>query len=141
MLLVFLKVFFIILPSTLFLLDHWNKKNCFTCKGKGNDWYKIGIKEEKFTNMKPYSSCLILYYSHCNLLWPNCIVTQCCWASHNSIWVSPQPNLHIPTWQQLAFDHSNLTCILVQKLQLHHNHLWLDVLLHLKHESGCHNYT
>jgi hypothetical protein len=26
-------------------------------------------------------------------------------------------------------------------LQLHHNHLWLDVLLHLKHESGCHNYT
>jgi hypothetical protein len=42
MLLVFLGVFFIILPSTLFLLDHWKKKIVLHAREKE----MIGIKWE-----------------------------------------------------------------------------------------------
>jgi hypothetical protein len=36
------------------------KKTCSTCRGKTNDWFEMGIKEEKITNVKPYSFRLIV---------------------------------------------------------------------------------
>jgi hypothetical protein len=36
------------------------KETCSTWRGKAKDTYEMGIKEEKFTRVKPYSSCLII---------------------------------------------------------------------------------